>query len=269
MKLLSVSDLARVSFPDRERPGLMAMLECYFDDSGTHDASPVVTWGGLVGTKDQWEFLDRRWRALLVEPLQGEASPPKPSLRQFHLSHCAALDGEFESYSRAESDRLRYLFRQIIADSGVESYAYSVSTRDYDGLVKGKLRKQWGSANRMAAVGCITRALVRANERREQFVSVMMDRGAITDEIGELMRQAERRSEGETTLVCLGSMPVVNLTPLQAADTIATESFWSAKKIICNDDREHSAHLKSMLGKVELIRGFIMERKHVKGAIRA
>jgi hypothetical protein len=243
----------------------MAMLECYFDDSGTHGGSPVVTWGGLFGTTAQWDYLDKRWRALLADPLPEAGKPP---LGQFHLSHCAALDGEFANYNRAESDRVRYLFRRIIADSKVESYAYSVSTRDYDELVRGRARRYFGSAEKLAITGCLAKALVRANQRREDFVSVTFDSGRMTPEIRAHADYVQKEYEGPSVLISICSMPVASLSALQAADTIATESFWNAKARLNNGDADYSAHLLSLLREIDVIRGYIMEREHIKALLK-
>jgi hypothetical protein len=63
-------------------------------------------------------------------------------------------------------------------------------------------------------------------------------------------------------------MPVADLTALQAADTIATESFWSAKARLKKGDAEHSAHLLSLLREVDVIHGYIMEREHIKALLK-
>lgn len=241
----------------------MLMLECYFDDSGTHDQSKVVTWGGLLGTVDQWDYLEKRWKALLAKPLEG-----KLPLECFHLSHCAALDQEFMNYNRAASDRVRFLFRQIIADAQLESYAFSVPVEDYNDLVKGPARRHFGGPKRIAVSGCILKFLHRAKERGEEFVSITFDEGHITPEIQATMDQIRRDYKGPPTLVSIGSMPVRPTPALQAADTIATEAYWAANALLRGDDVHHSAHLRSLLGKVEVIQGYIMQRDHVKKLVR-
>ena len=82
--MVSIENIARVSFPrDRAHKKLMLMLEAYFDDSGTHDGSDVIVWGGLLGTEEQWKVLNSAWRKLLKEPLPG-----KPFLKKFGLADC-------------------------------------------------------------------------------------------------------------------------------------------------------------------------------------
>ncbi len=43
------------------RSGVMAMLVAYFDESGTHDRSKVVSIAGLVGDTKEWARLEAPW----------------------------------------------------------------------------------------------------------------------------------------------------------------------------------------------------------------
>ena len=123
--------------------GVLAVLEFYLDDSGTHGEAPVVIWGGVVGTVEQFEFLEEKWNALLENPLPG-----KPPLEKFHLTECRGCRGEFEGYSRAESDRVQYLFRQIIIESGLMPVAYGTDTDAWNKLVVGPELEIMGEAER-------------------------------------------------------------------------------------------------------------------------
>ena len=93
--------------------GMFAMLEFYFDDSGTHKGSRVAVWGGIAGYKEFLEELEIAWKAQLSHPCDG-----RPPIKAFHSSHLAASDGEFKSYSEAERDLTRYNFRKIIVEAG-------------------------------------------------------------------------------------------------------------------------------------------------------
>lgn len=257
MSLLPLGDLARVSFPG-QKPGLMIMLECYFDDSGTHTASNVVTWGGLMGHARQWMFLDRRWRRLLASPLPG-----KPPLKQFHLSHCAALDGEFKDYKRAESDRLRFLFRQIIVDANLEAVGYSVVISDYNEYVRGRARTFLGDAEQVAFAGCINRSNTRAEERNEQFLSMTFDDGRMTPALQKVISRVKKQYKGPPHLVSIGSMAVEHLTGLQAADTIATENNWNVRDIVEDNEASPRPHLKSLIERLDNVSGFVLDRRHM------
>jgi hypothetical protein len=66
------------------------MLGAFFDDSGTHAGSPAVVIGGLLGTDDQWDAFEKVWTERLAAPLRN-----RPPLKEFHLAHCRARQGEF------------------------------------------------------------------------------------------------------------------------------------------------------------------------------
>ena len=75
------------------------MLGAFFDDSGTHDGSPVMAMGGLLGTDRQWDFFAPKWEEVLKAPVPG-----RPPLSQFHLFPCRRKRGEFIDYNQAERD---------------------------------------------------------------------------------------------------------------------------------------------------------------------
>src|SRR5271166_2664050 len=37
----------------------------YLDESGTHDASPILVMGAVAATANQWQIFDRQWEAVL------------------------------------------------------------------------------------------------------------------------------------------------------------------------------------------------------------
>lgn len=43
----------------------MAFLECYFDESGSHDGSPALSLGGYLFEKESCKTLDLGWKAVL------------------------------------------------------------------------------------------------------------------------------------------------------------------------------------------------------------
>lgn len=234
------------------------MLECYFDDSGTHQESKVVTWGGLMGTAVQWRFLDRSWKKLLAEPLPG-----RPPIKQFHLSHCAALDGEFATYKRAESDRLRFLFRKIIADARLEAVGYSVVIGDYDSLVRGSARQFLGTPEEVAFAGCVNRAANRAKELGHGFLSMTFDQGRIQPGLQCLIDKVRTDYQGPPHLVAIDSMAVADATALQAADTVATENNWNVKDLIDDPNAQPRPHHLSMITSLEEVAGFVLDRQHM------
>ena len=63
----------------------MALLQAFFDESGTDGKSPVVAIAGYVGTEDDWVKVESNW----LEALR------RYGVRVFHMTHFMAQRGEF------------------------------------------------------------------------------------------------------------------------------------------------------------------------------
>ena len=81
-------------------------LAGYFDDSGTHDDSDVVLWGGFVGQEDDWRSLEPEWNARLR--VDG--------INAFHMKDCAGEIGRgaFADMDYASRQNLIHDLRNII-----------------------------------------------------------------------------------------------------------------------------------------------------------
>ena len=83
------------------------MLKAYFEDAGTHDGAPVAVMGGLIGTVEQWDELEKRWDRQLVDPLPEVG---KSRLSAFHMADCEASRGSSEIISRQSECWLLIIF---------------------------------------------------------------------------------------------------------------------------------------------------------------
>src|SRR6266436_6070961 len=64
VRTVDISALARASLPLARRR-VLAMFSVYFDESGTHRASPVVVVAGWVSTDIQWRAFSTSWQKIL------------------------------------------------------------------------------------------------------------------------------------------------------------------------------------------------------------
>src|SRR3546814_19046815 len=102
--------------------GMLAMMEFYLDDSGTHEGSRVAVWGGVVGYRQFFSEFKIAWKAQLARPCEG-----RPPIKAFHSSHLVAGRGEFAGYSEAERDLTRWTFRKAILDAGLTVFSFGLS----------------------------------------------------------------------------------------------------------------------------------------------
>ncbi len=72
----------------------MALVEAYFDESGTHEGSPFLCVAGYVFEKEKAVALDVQWRKMLK----------KYGLPHFHMSECAQNKGVYKHLSKQDCD---------------------------------------------------------------------------------------------------------------------------------------------------------------------
>lgn len=136
------------------------MLECYLDDSGTHQGSSVVVWGGVLGHPTYIQQLSEDWAALLRCPCDG-----KPPIRRFHSFDLMAGRGEFEGYNQAERDLTRRNFRKAITDNDLSVLAFGVSAESWEAIVQEQEQMHWFTAEQMVIGSAIKETLAAsANE---------------------------------------------------------------------------------------------------------
>ena len=201
----------------------MALFQAYFDDSGTHAGSPVVVFGGLIGSESQWEGFDETWRNRLTQPL-----PDKPRLKKFRLSSCMAAEDDFQGYKPVEREAIAGGFRDLIIESNLASTASAVDRVAWDELVVGRVRKFLGSALQPCFLNCLDRAMAYARSWGEEGdkIAVMFDKGTESDELRGLIKKY-LWNQPEVISVTFGK--VEEFPPLQGADVVATESYWQAQ----------------------------------------
>jgi hypothetical protein len=202
----------------------LIVLTAYFDDSGTHAGSPVVSTGGLYGNDSQWETLEREWKAILDSPGDGW-----PRLRRFHMYDCVHGEGEFFGHTLGARDHLIYKFRQTILKAGLHGYSMAVSGPDWDRLVAGVHRDAWGDGERFSVLQCFLRTLDWASrESVETEAAFVFDDRPQRREANERVFRIYQNFSAERGLhpkpVGIAFLNSEKTIPLQAADMFAWES---------------------------------------------
>jgi hypothetical protein len=256
---LTAEQYALCGVPPGSPRSVWLMLRSYFDDSGTHSGAPAVVWGGLIGTDEQWGRFDRDWRALLAKPL-----PDKEAIRKFSVGDCRRCDGEFFGYGKGDSDRLRYLFRDVIKTSGVSAIAAIGSHEEWKAVDRSY--KFLGPPEKWTLQVCICKTMTEAERLGIDKVSVCFDRGQMSCQnqiyVSEILDKIPIGRPVPT--IVWGS--VEEFTPLQGADTIATEVYWAMASGISNKHIDMRITLQSLMMDYQL-KMFVQTRDTIRAGI--
>jgi hypothetical protein len=181
--------------------------------------------------------------AKLKSPLQG-----KRSLKS--LWDCHNAIGQFEGYSRPESDLLTNEFRQIIKDSGVVGYAAAIDKIAWDELVTAERRQNMGPADNFCLTRCVRNALASAKDQfKEDEIAIVYDLGRKPHLPSRIETFDWSRGIESPRVTSFTSGKVADVVPLQGADMIATESYWFAQRYGSADGTEPRPHfIKSAQG---------------------
>ena len=204
------------------------MLKAYFDDAGTHNGAPIAVMGGLIGTVEQWDELERRWGPQLSDPLPEVGKPP---LKMFHMAACEAADGEFINYRPAERMLVAQHFRRHIAECGLVHTSSAVDAHAWNELVIGPVRDFLGPAIEVCFVNCLDRARQIAScHPYGDRIAVVFDQGLENSRLHKIIDLYKHHGNDKPEFVSITFGKVKHVYPLQAADIIATQNYWMAQE---------------------------------------
>jgi len=223
------------------------MLECYFDDSGTHAGSKIIVWGGLIGTPDKFDVLSRQWIKLLREPL-----PNKKPLKKMQLSSLRRGRAEFFGYTDGEKDLLTRKFRDIIVEAGLECIAYLVVADDWLAASTPIDRVFLGDARNFAFKGVLEAITALANSWKGGL-SCHFDKGAQDRAMHTIQAvwDAMRPEESRRTSFTYSS--VESLAGLQGADMVAHEAYHYGLHLLNPADCPENPHFVDLRNRTNVM----------------
>lgn len=101
---------------------LVGFLECYFDESGSHDGSPVLCVAGYLFEKSQCMELDVRWKEVL----------DRYRLPYFRMSACAHIQPPYTHLSKEECIEAEKLMIGLINEYALLGVAVAVNEHDFN-----------------------------------------------------------------------------------------------------------------------------------------
>jgi hypothetical protein len=208
---------------------LVAFLECYFDESGSHDGSPVLCVAGYLFEKDQCKILDLKWKEVL----------DRYQLPYFRMSACAHGQKPFDNLSPQQCIDVEKEMIQLINQHALLGVALAVNEHDYNVLFEGK--NPAGSPYSFACWQILAgiRAWIMKNQFRGEVAYFFEAGHASQPEANTLMHRIFK-NESLRRGYCYaghGFVDKVKVRPVQTADILAWQQATQVKRWLNNDHR--------------------------------
>ncbi len=101
------------------------------------------------------------------------------------------------------------------------------------------------------------------------MLSVHFDRGRKSPKLDALIDRATKSYRGSPAIVNLSYNRVIDFTPLQAADIIATENYWHVSSVIAgNDDAKPRPHFFHFLQRVKATNGYLAQEQEILDTLK-
>lgn len=194
----------------------MAIMEAYFDESGTHEGSPDICVAGYLFEKGNATALDAAWRGMLKEK----------GLPFFHMSDCAHGTGPFKGWAKEDRTNLEISAIDIVKEYATHGFAASVAIDDFHLIPKYSLFESaysfaclqmflgvqwWANENEFAGD---VKYFFESGARHESEADALMKKIFAHPQLKSNFRYSSHSFEGKATAV-----------QLQCADLLAWHLF--------------------------------------------
>jgi len=104
----------------------------FFDESGTHDGSQIITLGGLIASYEAWSRWELEWNKILASR----------GIKVFHFSEFMAREGEFKNnWTNDERNLFMERLCKTISDNILVGLACSVFRDEYEACLPTSLQQ--------------------------------------------------------------------------------------------------------------------------------
>ena len=212
-----------VSHRDNPKAVYVAAITVHFDDSGTHDQSPVAVVSALISPVPQWKKFSREWKKTAADE----------GFKMFHTAEFMANNHKSEFANKTnwnESKKLRVMrrLRHIICTRTVQGFGITVDKKDYDDLAPQEFRNKFGNFHYTWAVRTVIGLIENWREKhniREPFEYIFDRMSQGRHEIDQIFTVAEAHDDAlhryGISKGCHSFRDKAVILPLQASDIAA------------------------------------------------
>lgn len=233
--------------------GVVAVMEAYFDESGTHEGSPVMSIAGYLFDKDQCDRFKDSWAETLN----------RYGLSYFRMSECAHGTGEFSKLSKEQRIACEKSMITHIKTRMTLGFAVSMSQAEFSRMAPPHYVDVFGDAYAacvflaMASVGLWARKRNYSGDIAYFFESGHSQQKDAEKRMWLVKDMADRRQEFRYKSHTFADKRLV--LPLQAADLLA----WQWRKGFI--DMFGPKRRLPRLDLYELVKGSAYETRHFTG----
>ncbi len=196
------------------------MLTAYFDESGTHEGSKVLSFGGYISTTKKWRQFDKQWRKMLI----AEQIP------MMHWTDLECRHGVFKNWSEERRLRVQKQVISIMKDYILHGFSSSVVLADYKEVAEIAPRCTFSSAYSFAVISTlrIVKKWIEDNNIQEPINYIFESGAGSVGEIAEVLNEASHVNWEYYRMRSISSCSFakkIEVLPLQSADILAYETY--------------------------------------------
>lgn len=204
----------------KDEDDVIRMLKAYFDESGTHQDSKVLAFGGYISTVKKWRSFEKQWQKML----DTEQIP------MMHSTDLESRHGAFKNWSIERKVRVQKQAISIIRRNVLQGFSSSVILDDYQTIVAGKPHIKFTSPYTFAMTATLhlVKKWVKDNNIKIPIHYVFESGAGYAGEITDVMKQTKNIGWDFYRMKSANSWSFadkIDFIPLQSADILAYEAY--------------------------------------------
>jgi hypothetical protein len=198
----------------------MVFLQAYIDDSGSHNLSKIMYWGGAVAKESSWRSIVPRWQAVLK----------RFDVPYFHAAELDAFQGLYKSWDIPKRNEFLNLLIRVLNSEGrmLQTVHIGIDKDLYQ-----RIHSEFPYIRLTAVQFCCQYCLVALllpllHNKHIEGVAVTIDRGSrigapSMNHLRRLIKHKEFQVQYKITSIVEADKAMI--IPLQTADLIAYEFY--------------------------------------------
>jgi hypothetical protein len=234
----------------------MALLKAFFDETGTHDDSPITGIGGFVGDVDSWAQLEPKWSDVLAEFADK-------GVKWFHMSEAIAQRGQF---AQIEKPVLSYLIGELskrLGEQPLMAFFSAVLTDDWASIDDAKFLRRFPAPIDLCFENLVQKLWKWGRADPSDTIIPMFAYSAdLSPRMADIGRAYGSHDWYREILGPIAFGYPQQVIPLQAADLLAHQMNWDVEKRFRPFDLRTAGPTKALYWATrgEFVRGNLLDR---------